>query len=298
MTLIAFTLIFFSVFLHAGWNFASKKSVPSGAFYFLMSATSTFLWMPVLFFVPVAWSALPGRFWMLLGGSVVCEVFYVLGLAYAYRLTDISLAYPLGRALPVLVIAFITGFLGIGKVPTVTALLGMLIIFLGSALLPLKSFLEIRGSTYFNKAFLFILLIVAGTTGYTILDSMASAMVRNSPGLTSLSAALVYLFLIEAGLSAALGVYVACLPKERMEFRRFFLKTPVPHLAGIASSSAYVLILLSMGHVSNVSYVQAFRQMSLPIGVLMGILILKESCHLPKMIGLALILIGLILTSF
>ena len=40
MTLTAFLLVFLSVFLHAIWNFLSKKTNPSGAFYLLSSTTA------------------------------------------------------------------------------------------------------------------------------------------------------------------------------------------------------------------------------------------------------------------
>ena len=52
-----------------------------------------------------------------------------------------------------------------------------------------------------------------------------------------------------------------------------------------------------MGFVTNVSYIQAFRQMSLPLGVLAGILILKESHPPVKLAGIALVVGGLLLTS-
>ena len=41
-------------------------------------------------------------------GSVASEVMYVAGLAYAYRRGDISLVYPLVRAIPVLLVAAVT----------------------------------------------------------------------------------------------------------------------------------------------------------------------------------------------
>lgn len=85
--------------------------------------------------------------------------------------------------------------------------------------------------------------------------------------------------------------------RERAEFRRLFLKSAYPSLAGIFASGCYILILLAMGHVTNVSFIQAFRQMSLPLGVLAGIFILKES-HAPvKLIGIGLVIAGLVMVS-
>ena len=49
--------------------------------------------------------------------------------------------------------------------------------------------------------------------------------------------------------------------------------------------------------VSNVSYVQAFRQMSLPLGVAAGVFILKERCPAPRLAGVAAIVAGLVIAA-
>ena len=95
MTLTAFLLIFVSVFLHAGWNFISKKSTPSAAFYMLSSATAALIWFGFFLHSGISCSALPGRFWWILAFSWFGEMLYCIGLAYGYRRGDISLVYPL-----------------------------------------------------------------------------------------------------------------------------------------------------------------------------------------------------------
>ena len=64
------------------------------------------------------------------------------------------------------------------------------------------------------------------------------------------------------------------------------------------ATSAYILVLLAMHFVTNVSYVQAFRQMSLPLGAFLGIAFLKEKATSPKLAGLTLIVGGLIAVAF
>ena len=61
-----------------------------------------------------------------------------------------------------------------------------------------------------------------------------------------------------------------------------------------AKDNAFGDILVDM--VSNVSYLQAFRQLSLPLGVAMGIIFLHEKFTVPKVIGVIMIVIGLIMT--
>ena len=109
---------------------------------------------------------------------------------------------------------------------------------------------------------------------------------------------LAYLFLIEFGLCVGQMGFVVSIARERAEFKRLFMRSIYPCLAGVCASSAYALVLLAMRHVTNVSYVQAFRQLSLPLGFLAGIMVLKESASIPKFAGIILIVAGLVMTCF
>lgn len=299
MTLTAFLLIFVSVFLHAGWNFISKKNTPSAAFYMLSSATAALIWLGFFLHSGISCSALPGRFWWILAFSWFGEMLYCIGLAYGYRRGDISLVYPLGRSLPVLLTAAVTISFGLGKMPNALALGGMALISIGCLFLPLKDFREFHWKTYCTPLLFFVLLIAAGVTIYTIFDSEAAKILKELPDNhdSRIVTSLFYLFLVESGLTAVLGLFVLTQKQERAEFKRLFLKTPWPHITGVFSSSAYALILLAMPLVTNVSYIQAFRQMSLPLGVLAGVFILKEPCGKVKLFGIILIVIGLITAS-
>lgn len=52
-----------------------------------------------------------------------------------------------------------------------------------------------------------------------------------------------------------------------------------------------------MRFVSNVSYIQAFRQLSLPFGVLAGIFLLREPRYPVKLCGIGMVILGLVLVS-
>lgn len=296
MTLKAFILIFASVFMHAAWNFMSKKESPTAVFYLLAAAAGTVFWLPWSFFCGIDVSALPVKFWIVFLISNFFEVLYFTALARGYRRGDISLVYPLGRALPVLMIAMLTVAFHIGRTPSRIALAGMGIIFAGCVIMPLESWRDMRVRTYCTRVLFWVLMIAAGTTGYTIFDSMAMAALRDVPGRSELFKSLFYIFMVEA------GVAVSLLPVLfRREARREMKKISVtwfPYAAGIFSASAYVLILLAMNEVSNVSYLQAFRQMSLPLGMLAGVFLLRESCSPPKVVGIVLLVGGLVMTCF
>ena len=61
--------------------------------------------------------------------------------------------------------------------------------------------------------------------------------------------------------------------------------------------ATYTLVLISLGFVSNVSYVVAFRQISVPLGTVLGILILKEPAYVSKYIGVVVVFAGLVLVG-
>jgi len=299
LSLTAFFLILASVFLHAGWNFISKKSIPSLAFYSLSTGTAALLWLGFFLFSEFQSGLMTPHFWTLTFFSIAFEILYVGSLAYAYQKSDISLVYPLARALPLLLTALVSALFGLGsRQPGPLALLGMGIIFLGCLCMPLQHFRDFRLKAYFNPILFLIVLAAIGTTGYTVLDSCVMEEMVQVYQKKSLILSMSYLFIIEAGISLG-ALLLVCLNKtERKEWIRL-VKTHsfAPILTGICSSSAYVLILLSMNHVSNVCYIQAFRQLSLPLGVLAGILILKESHAIPKILGTIIIVLGLLMVA-
>ena len=62
---------------------------------------------------------------------------------------------------------------------------------------------------------------------------------------------------------------------------------------GLTIYTTYTLALISLAYVNNVSYVVAFRQISIPLAAILGIILLKESYYRPKIIGIVILMIGL-----
>ena len=52
-----------------------------------------------------------------------------------------------------------------------------------------------------------------------------------------------------------------------------------------------------MTHAKNVSYVVGLRQLSIPIGTILGVFLLKEKGSLPRFIGVGILFIGLVLVA-
>ena len=297
MTIIAFSLIFLSALLHATWHFMVKQSKPVHALFIPISGAN---WIFTFFFAATADFRIaeqPAMLFVYAACGGACGVLCNLGLSHAYRLSEVSLAYPLARALPVILTLIITSVFGIGKPMTCLTAIAILIIFAGCLIMPLNSFGNIRKSDYINRSLPGILCAAAGTTGYTIFDSLGVRLfLKSNPQLEVWHGSLTYSNLRETFLFILLVITVFAVPAERKMLNIQLFKSPKPYCAGIFAGTAYALILISMPYITNVTFVQAFRQISLPIGMLLGVIFLHEKCNPPKYIGMLLIVSGLILS--
>ena len=66
---------------------------------------------------------------------------------------------------------------------------------------------------------------------------------------------------------------------------------------GLFSFLAYGMVLFAMKYVDNVSYVVAFRQVSILLTVVAGIFMLDEKRYVPKIVGAVIIFSGLVLVG-
>lgn len=298
MSLTAAILVFISVFMHAAWNLMSKTTQPSTAFYLIMNFVGGIIWLPFFVMSAKSFWGLPPLFYCLFAATCVFEVIYMYGLAHGYKHGDISLIYPLVRTLPVLMLAIITLVAGIGKPFGPVTMFGMIMIACGCFVMPFESFRKISFRNLNGIALLFIGLGAIGTTGYTLCDSQALKLVEPDGNISAVCT-LGYLFLMQTGLTLGEVPLVVFDKSEHAAMKNLRGKKMIyPILAGVISSAAYALILIAMQYVTNVSYIQAFRQLSLPIGFLAGVIFLHEKSSATKIVGLLLILTGLIVVAF
>jgi uncharacterized membrane protein len=102
------------------------------------------------------------------------------------------------------------------------------------------------------------------------------------------------------GLTSSLWLSALVLGRKqgRAELRAVWrMQTWQAGLTGASIYAGYTLVLVAMAFVSNVSYVVAFRQVSVPLGALVGVLALRDSPHVPKLVGVATMFVGLVLVG-
>ena len=237
---------------------------------------------------------------LLLAMTGLCEAIYFISLSAAYRSGDMSIAYPLARSSPVIIVTLATFLLGQGNQISIQCVTGVILIFGGSIVLPMHHFADFRFKNYFNLTCLFALCTALATTGYLMVDFTALRLLRESPDISlgPIGIGLSYVSLEFFITALWLGIYTVPLQRGRKELFHVFKTRMRPAvLTGMSILLPYSLVLIAMAYVSNVSYVVAFRQLSIPLGVIFGVMFLKESRFIPKFIGTIIIFIGLVLVA-
>ena len=299
----AVVLVLISAGMHAGWNLFGKRQRTTAGFFLIACLPGVLYQAVVALFLWPELRSVPARVHVLNAATGFFQALYFVGLAGAYRHGEMSRAYPLARATPVVFVFLVS--LAIGNSQGLGPLLaaGMALLVPGCFLLPMRRFSELRLRDYAHPWCLFALLAALGTTGYSILDDQALRLLRETgpgnPGLSPQTAAAVFLGLEFTATAAWLGVFVAAasLFSKGFAARTFDVPRGKAALTGVFIMATYLLVLIAMAFAENISYIVAFRQVSIPLGALLGILVLKEPHSAPKIVGVALAFAGLVLVK-
>lgn len=238
--------------------------------------------------------------WPLLLVTSGFSTVYNVALAAAYRSGDLSLVYPIARSLGPVLVAGASAGLGRGEHISAACLTGIALVVAGSFLLPLARFRAVQLSTYFTPSFLLALCTAAATAGYTLTDDLALRWLRASPAvdLGTAGGPLLYAALHAWATTLSLALFIVCAPAERRSIPRVARSQGRRAiLVGLASYASYILILAAMGFVNDVTYVAGFRQLGIPLALLIGTVGLRESVSRPRWTGAALCTAGLLLIA-
>ena len=286
MSSFALTLVFVSTFMHAGWNLLARRQRSETVFIGRM-----LLLIAMVGFLPAVFSELQAgsisfRAWWCLFGSGICCAIYFFCLGKAYESSDFTIVYPVARALPVLLLGF--GDILRGRSVTVIGWVGMTMVACGCFLVPLQSFGQIDLRRYFHRSSLWMVLTALGTVGYSFLDKIASEVVVRGPATAARYGYMFYLFTC---------VFYFCLTRlfgvERGERNSVGWKRPFA--GAFMSFGAYWLVLWAFQLTQHVSYVTAFRQFSIIIGVVIAFTVYREKGLLVRLTGAIIITAGLMI---
>ena len=272
-------LVALAAIAHAAWNLAIKRTGASGAVFLWL----TFL-LGALLFAPIGVTAIveSGTAWLPLAVvSGALQVGYFFLLQHAYRQGDVSVVYPLARGTgPLLSVVF--AIILLGERPGIHEIVGAAVVIGGVVTIGLAG---IRGSRLHLPGVLWGLAVGVIIAVYTLWDSNA---VING-GMPPLG---YYWAVVAAALfltPAALRQRAAVLPT----IQRHWL---VIVIVGVLSPLAYVLILLAV-QLAPVSVIAPAREVSVVLVSLAGWLWLKEKHPVQRLIGAAIVLLGVALLA-
>ena len=290
-------LVLLSAISHASWNLAGKKANPSLGYFWLASLWGLLLGLPlVLPFTHTLLLAMTPEIWAWVLLSGLCQGIYLWALAEAYRRGELSALYPLIRSSPLILLLLGSLLLGSAERISGGAMLGIVLIVGGCFFLPMQRFSELRLSHYLNAATGFALLAATATAGYSLIDDLATKAMRARPGITLNNAWVALLYVVLQAGSAALWLGIALLaPQQRQHWPQLRGQLRSSLFTGVMMLLTYALVVWAMATARDVSYVVAFRQVSIPITVALGITLLGERLTPPKLAGVGIVVIGLLL---
>ncbi|MFH1613861.1 MAG: EamA family transporter [Planctomycetota bacterium] len=287
MSLFPVFLVICSAFMHAGWNLLARRQRSERIFFARMNIIIIVVGFLPFLISEVMTRSIPAAAWICVSGSGLCCGVYTFCLARSYELADFTVTYPVARALPVLLIG--VGDVLLGKSLSVAGWAGLALVAAGCFFAPLHSFREIHFRRYISKASFWMVLTALCTVGYSMLDKKAAeVIVRTGP---ATAARYGYAFFFVAGMIYHTLLWL--LGNNNLKGNKIGWKSPF--WAACFLFGAYWLVLWAFQLSEQASYVVAFRQFSIIVGVVLAFLLYKERGLVVRLSGTVMITLGLVL---
>lgn len=288
MTSASLLLVVIASFIHASWNLLAKRAAPAGpAFVYAYSLIACIAYAPWVLYLLVqgniAWTG-PGFGIVLLSGLI--HLAYSLCLQKGYRVADLSVVYPVARGTgPML--SSLGAFLILGETPTGTGLLGLLLVVAGILLIAtqgkLAAFSRPEGQAGIRWGTASGGLIAS----YTVVDAYAVKMLGIAPVMLDWFGNVLRLILLLPMILAN--------PRRAFDAMRGYWWIAVG--VGLLSPLSYILVLAALTSGAPLSLVAPMREMSMMVGTLMGMLILREKVGPWRLMGCGVLMVGVVLLS-
>ncbi len=287
MTLASLLLVVLAAFIHAGWNLLAKRAAGVGPVfvfaYNLVSCLAYAPWVLYLLAQGMAWSGEIVGF-ILLSGLI--HLAYSLTLQRGYQVADLSVVYPVARGTgPML--STLGAFAILRETPTLAGVAGLVMTVAGILLIAtggsLAAFRRPGGQAGLRWGSLTGGLIAA----YTVVDAWAVKALGIAPVVLDWFSNLMRFVL--------LAPIVIANPRRAMALMRGHWGTAVA--VGVMSPLSYILVLAALSAGAPLSLVAPLREMSMMVGALMGMLILREAVGPGRLMGCGVLAGGVILLS-
>jgi drug/metabolite transporter (DMT)-like permease len=263
--------VLFGALLHATWNAVARASRGRGPDAVLIAVGAGVVALPGLFVLP-----LPERAsWGALAASVAIHVLYFKLVALVYRGGALSVAYPLMRGLPPLLVAIVSTLL-LGEALTVPAWIAVLVLVAGVLVVGGDG---LRARAVSPATVAIILLNVGVIVLYTLVDGYGARASGDAVSYAAWMFTFTGLGLVPFMRRASLGESLA---------------HPWPLAVGaVCTVGAYGIAIWAMTR-APIPLVAALRETSVLFAAVLGAVVLKERFGRLRWIGVACTVIGLI----
>ena len=285
MTLASFLLIILASVIHATWNLLAKKAASVGpVFVFAYNLFACVGYAPWVLYLlwrgTVTWTA-EGIGFVLLSG--VIHLAYSLCLQRGYQVADLSVVYPVARGTgPML--STIGAILLLGEAPTGRSLGGLALVVVGIGLIAtqgdLSAFRRPGGQAGVRWGTATGGLIAS----YTVVDAYAVKVLGMTPVILDWFSNLLRFFL--------LAPLVGANPRRALIAMNghWWLAIGV----GLLSPLSYILVLAALRSGAPLSLVAPMREMSMMVGALLAMVILRESVGFWRLAGCGVLIAGVV----
>jgi drug/metabolite transporter (DMT)-like permease len=279
-------LVILAAFIHATWNLLSKRAAAAGpTFVFAYNLVCCIVYAPwvawILTHGEVMWSVGIVGF-MLLSGLI--HLAYSLCLQRGYQVAHLSVVYPVARGTgPML--STLGAFLFLGEMPSQHGILGLMAVVFGIGLIStqgnLSVFREPGGLAGVRWGAATGLLIA----NYTVIDAYGVKVLGIQPVILDWCSNLLRFVLLTP----------LVLRNRNHALARMNGQWLLAVGVGVLSPLSYILVLIALEMQAPLSLVAPMREMSMMVGALFGMVILREPVGAWRLVGCLILIVGVVL---
>lgn len=286
MTYTSLILVVLAAIAHATWNLLAKRAAMVGApFVFAYGLCATVLYAPwviwVLFHEGMTWT------WPVVAAiftSSLLHLGYSLCLQRGYQVADLSVVYPIARGTGPL-LSTTGAFILLNEPATATGIGGMLCVVIGVLLIATQGRLAIFSQPQAWVGVRWGIVIGLFIAAYTVVDAYGVKVLLIMPVLFDWFTCVTR--------TAIMAPHMLRRRAQSWESMRGYW-----HLAlavGFLSPLGYILVLYALRNGAPLSLVAPAREMSMMLGTLAGMFLLREKVGPGRLAGCVAILIGVVL---
>lgn len=288
MNVYAIMLVVTAAFIHATWNLLSKRASSVGPiFVFSYNLVACVVYLPWVAYL-IARGGVPWN-WPVVGCIILSGLIhlgYSLCLQRGYREADFSVVYPVARGTGPLLSTFGAVFF-LAESPSLQVIAGLLAVVSGIWLIAtqgnFRAFRQPGGMTGVRWG---------TTTGatiatYTVVDAYAVKDFGIAPVVLDWFSNLLRFFLLAP-------LVIASPTRALIAMRGYWLLAVG---VGLLSPLSYILVLTALDMGTPLSVVAPMREMSMMLGAIMGMIILKESVGVWRIVGCAILISGVVMLT-